>query len=67
MKATELTREQVRKILSSKPSEKAFMRHNARIVKPFDYEKGLYEMSDTATGWELIGGLNEAVEFLISA
>ena len=67
MKSIELTREQVRKILSSRPNEKAFMRHNARIVRPFDYEKGLYEMSDTATGWELIGGLDEAVEFLISA
>lgn len=67
MKATELTKEQVREILSSRPNEKAFMRHNARIVKPFDYEKGLYEMSDTATGWELIGGLDEAIEFLMNA
>ena len=68
MKATGLTQEQVREILSSIPyREKAYMRHNTRIVKPFNYGKGLYEMSDNATGWELIGGLAEAVEFLINA
>lgn len=39
------------------------MRHFSHIVKPFDYEKGLYEMEDTATGWYLIGTLEEATEF----
>ena len=68
MKAIELTKEQVREILSSIPyGEKAYIRHNTRIVKPFNYEKGLYEMSDNATGWELIGGLAEAIEFLMNA
>lgn len=66
-KAKVMTRETVGKILSKRPHNNAFMRHFSRIVKPFNYEKGLYEMEDTATGWYLIGTLEEATEFLMNA
>lgn len=66
-KSKVMTREMVMEILSKRPHNNAFMRHFSRIVKPFDYEKGLYEMEDTTNGWYLIGTLDEATDFLMNA
>ena len=65
MKAKTLTVDKVREILSSAPKKGAYMRHNSRVVKPF--ERGLFELEDTSNGYYLIGSLNEAVEFLMNA
>lgn len=63
-KAKTLTKEQIRKILSQKPHAKAYVKHFSRIVTPFEQKKGLYEMRDEKTDVSLVGGLEEAIDFL---
>ena len=64
-RAKTLTADKVREILSSEPKEGAYMRHNSRVVKPF--ELGLFELEDSSNDYYIIGSLNEAVEFLMNA
>ena len=65
--ANNLTKEQVRNILLSFSGKEAYIRHKSRIVKPFLYANNLYEMEEDTTGFYLIGGIEETIDFLICA
>lgn len=65
--ANNLTKEQVRNILLSFSGKEAYIRHKSKIVKPFLYANNLYEMEEDTTGFYLIGGIEEAIDFLMSA
>lgn len=60
--ADNLTKKQVRNILLSFSHKDAYIRHKSRVVKPF-----LYEMEEDTTGFYLMGGIEEAIDFLMGA
>jgi hypothetical protein len=62
-----MTRERVKTILSQKPrNNSAFMRHKTRIVRPYEWRLGVYELEDTKTGYYILGSIDEAVDFLMT-
>lgn len=65
--ANNLTKEQVRNILLSFSGKGASIRHKSRVVKPFLFANNLYEMEEDTTGFYLMGGIEEAIDFLIGA
>lgn len=65
--ANNLTKEQVRNILLSFSGKVAYIRHKSRVVKPFLFANNLYEMEEDTTGFYLMEGIEEAIDFLIGA
>lgn len=65
--ADNLTKKQVRNILLSFSGKGAYIRHKSRVVKPFLFANNLYEMEEDTTGFYLMGGIEEAIDFLMGA
>lgn len=65
--ANNLTKAQVRNILLSFSGKGAYIRHKSRVVKPFLFANNLYEMEEDTTGFYLMGGIEEAIDFLMGA
>lgn len=65
--ADNLTKKQVRNILLSFSHKDAYIRHKSRVVKPFLYANNLYEMEEDTTEFYLMGGIEEAIDFLMGA
>lgn len=62
-----MTRKDVEAILTSKPHTNAYIRHHSRTVRPYNFTKGLYEMTDTKSDYSSIGTIKDAVDFLFFA